>query len=247
MKDSRNLFIILLLLVAGTLGYFLVEMRGKYKQEVAMHIKLEKALTDTVRYHKNERGELVAEKLTMQGDIDDLEGKVAGLNKEKQELISRVRESNKENEVIAAALFSARLTIDSLINSKADIINDSTIVFSDSSKYYQYNILVGNVRPFKNYPPFMRVNDFSIPTDYYVTFNWEKNKREFYPVSFNVSATNPFIKITGIESYAIPELQKQVVKPTGWKKVGNFFKERWKEILIGGAGFAIGVGVGGSL
>ena len=243
---KTNLLIIALILGCLGIGYAWYDSSQKQKQELAMHIKLEKALTDTIRVHQNESGEWVTEKLTLQGDIDDLSGMVGGLNDEKQELVNRIKKTNKQKEVIAAALFSATATIDSLLNTEAIVINDSTLAFSDSTEHYNYNISVGNIQPFKDYRPYLSLNRFSVPTDYFVSFNWDKNKREQYPVSFNVTPTNPYIRVTSVESYAIPQLQKQIVKPTGWKKFGNFFKDRWQDLLIGGVSFGVGYGLGAS-
>jgi hypothetical protein len=244
--NFKDFFIFIAILALLIIGYFLVDMRGNYKNELQMREKLENALSDTMRTNKDKFGRLRSEKLTMQGEIDDLKKRTNLLNEEKRQLLSEVENLNKEKEVIAAALFEAEATIDSLLNTTGVVINDSTYSFSDSTQHYNYRILVGNITPYLDYKPFLLINNFTITTDYLVSFNWEKNRREFYPVSFNVTPTNPFIRINGIESYAIPELQKQIVKPTGWKKFGNFFKERWEDLLIGGISFGVGYGIGSS-
>jgi hypothetical protein len=239
--DFKNtLLIIILVLTCLGIGYGWYNSNQKKSVEIEMRIKLENALADTIQTYQNQRGEWVSEKLTMQGNLDDVINLAEGLNKEKQELLKRVKEINKQKEVIAAALFSAESKIDSLLNIDVEIINDSTLAFSDSTVQYNYNIVVGNVQQFKTNNPYLLINKFSVPTDFFVSFNWNKNKREFYPVSFTVTPTNQYVSISNIESYAIPEINPVELKSTGWIKIGNFFKERWQDIIIGGAGFAGG-------
>lgn len=243
---KTTLMIVGLILVCLGLGYGWYDSNQKKNQELDMRIKLENALADSIRSFKNKRGEWVTEKNTLQASINDLEDMNGALNEQQKELIERVKETNKEKEVISAALFKAEATIDSLLNTEAEILNDSTLAFNDSTEHFNYSISVGNVEPYKEYKPYLSINNITIPTSYFVSFNWDKNRRENYPMSFNVTPTNPYIKITSTESYAIPELQKQIIKPTGWKKIGNFFKDRWQDLLIGGVGFGVGYGLGAS-
>ena len=57
-----NLLIIGLILACLGLGYMWYDSTQKHNHELAMHVKLEKALSDTVRAHQNNRGEWVSEK-----------------------------------------------------------------------------------------------------------------------------------------------------------------------------------------
>jgi hypothetical protein len=52
------------------------------------------------------------------------------------------------------------------------------------------------------------------------------------------------MKVSEINSYAIPNLKKEIVDPTGWEKVGVWLKKNGKTI-----GYAVGgvvVGAGGT-
>ena len=218
---KTKLLIIALILACLGLGYAWYGSSQKYNQELAMHVKLEKALADTVRTHQNERGEWVSEKLTLQGDVTKLTELNGALSEEQKELIKRVKKVNKEKDVFAAALFTANATIDSLLNTEVIIINDSTLAFMDSTEHFNYDISIGNVQPFKDYKPYLSINRFSVPTDYFITFNWDKNKREQYPVSFAVTPTNPYIRVTSVESYAIPEVNRTELKPNLFKRLNN--------------------------
>jgi hypothetical protein len=73
-----------------------------------------------------------------------------------------------------------------------------------------------------------------------VNFHWKDDRKEGYPISFNVINTNPYFKVHDIQSYAIPELTREKVKPTFWQKVGQFGKSTGGKLTI----FGIGVGVG---
>ena len=70
----------------------------------------------------------------------------------------------------------------------------------------------------------------------YVSFQWDK--RNDKPISFSITNSNPLFQTTNIESYAIPELNKDKIKPNFWHKVGNGIKNG------GSTGIKIGVGIG---
>ena len=70
-----------------------------------------------------------------------------------------------------------------------------------------------------------------------IDFHWKDNKKEGYPIAFSVSNSNPYFEVVNIESYAIPELKREI-KPTFWKRIGSGANEYGKPLLF----FGIGVG-----
>ena len=79
-----------------------------------------------------------------------------------------------------------------------------------------------------------------------MTFNFDKNERKDFPVSFSVLNTNPYYKAYNIESYAIKGIDKDLVDPTGWQKAWRWIKINGKYILVGAAGFAVGAVASGN-
>ena len=77
-----------------------------------------------------------------------------------------------------------------------------------------------------------------IPNELFLEFFWEDGKT--HPTTVSITNSNTLFKTHDIDSYIIPEIQKDVVKPTGWKKIGNFFKKSGKYIGIFGAGALVG-------
>ena len=49
---------------------------------------------------------------------------------------------------------------------------------------------------------------------------------------------------TNMDSFVIPEINKKALKPTGWQKVGGFFKNRKSELIVGGIAACFGIYIG---
>ena len=197
------------------------------------------ALEDSVDVYQNKEGEWVAEKKTLQGDISTLEDENVNLTENQTNLLARLKRANKKNDVFAAALAQQEVVIDSLINTVAtiDTVNH-TIAFEANTDSIEYKIKVLNVKPMESLSPILVIQELKIPNEVFVEFHWEDGKT--HPVAVSMTNSNTFFKTNDIDSYAIPELQKDVVKPTGWKKIGNFFKNSGKYIGIFGAGALVG-------
>jgi len=246
MKKINIIWIILTLiaLLIG-LGYLYVNERNKFNETIQDRDKLEKALGDTVAHYVNERGELVAEKRTLQSTVETLEDDKYKLTVSQDKLLNRVKEVEKENHIINAALITMQVEIDSL-RTVAGVIDttDKTITFNRSDKDVQFNALVGNVLPFKNKIPFLDLKNLTLPNEQFIEFHWEKNKNEGYPISFSVTNTNLYFNTYNIDSYAIPELQKPTIKPNGWGKVKIWLGDNWGKMVVGGlcggAGYILG-------
>lgn len=238
------LVLILLLIGGGMLkiqNNRIKNLKNKYQSEV----KLKNALIDSVDFYVNVYGEVVAEKLTLQTTIKELEKINENLTASQRELLARVKISDKENKVITAALIEAKVIIDSLMGSGWVVVNpeDSTINFTDTTEFLLYDITIGNA--FASTPkkdPTIMFNHFSIPNKQFIEFHWKDDKKEGYPIEFSVSNSNKYFKTYNINSYAIPELQKEVINPTGWQKVGQWFTKNGKIVGFVAGGVVIGAG-----
>jgi hypothetical protein len=78
------------------------------------------------------------------------------------------------------------------------------------------------------------------PNTQKIDFQWKDNRKEGYPISFSVINTNPYFKVTDIQSYIIPEIIKSELKPNIWQKIGQRSKTLGGKAVI----FSVGVGVG---
>jgi cell division protein FtsB len=226
LKQKNNMLIavlILLFLAMGTTIYFQNKSINKYKDKYQTEVKLKNALLDTMGVYQNKEKEWVAEKLTIQESIKNLEKINAQLTNSQKELLARVKEMNKNYDVIAAALIETNVLIKGLTfhgEPKVDTIN-KTINFTDSSnvdkKVVYYDITATKVIPaFPNIKTGLVINRMYFPNKQFVAFRWEKNKGANYPVSFSVSNSNDYFRTVNIESYAIPELKYEGTKFEQW-------------------------------
>ena len=131
--------VILLLLAGGTIIHFKNQKIASLQTEVKNEIKLRNALLDSVKFYKNKRDEVVAEKLTIQETVKNLEKMYDQLNVTQKELIDRIKEMSKKNEVIAAALIKTDVKIDSLL--AKDKINGNVVTVDSSKKMFNINNL----------------------------------------------------------------------------------------------------------
>jgi hypothetical protein len=208
------------------------------KTELSTQVKLKNALLDTITYTRNERNELVAEKLTLQGTIKQVTDDKNKLTDKQKELFARIKEQDKKIEVISAALVDTKTELTNLKNSLGTFSKD-TLSFPLETPDLSYLIKVTNVKPaVKTQKSELIFSKFIMLNTQEPKFFWNKEKRADYPVSFSISNSNKYITTTNIESYVIPGVDKIIIKPTGWQK---FVK--WTEKTTGKVGI-LGVGIG---
>jgi hypothetical protein len=82
-------------------------------------------------------------------------------------------------------------------------------------------------------------DSFNLPNKQEISFQWGKEPKEGYPVSFSVSNSNKYFKVANIESYAIPEIKKTELKPNFWNKLGTTFTKGGNSIVYIGIGAGI--------
>ena len=255
-KLNINLTTILLILIILGLGVFggiklhrnkVNNLNDKYESQV----RLTNALTDRVKYYQNKEEEWVAEKLTIQTSLKNLENLNGKLSESQQELVRRIRNVERDNTVIAAALIQANVKLDSLLH-EGDVIVDTTnknITFidnyKDGNKEIQYNITVGNVLPSPTTAtPTLSLNSLYFPNTQFIEFHWKNDKKKGYPISFSVTNTNEYFNVANIESYAIENLRKEFIDPNGWQKFVMWLDRNGNRLTWFGIGGAVGIAAG---
>lgn len=237
-KTNLIIYAILAALIIGG-AYYYDNKVGNLKNDLAVERNLKMALIDTVDTYKNKRNELVAEKLSLQVRIRDLEDINNNLNENQSELLSRILELKKEKDVIAAALIQMEFKVDSLQADAEVEVQDSSVTFSKIDESINYKIRVNNVTPLVSYEPSLYFEKIAIYNKQFIEFHWEDNKDYGYPVSFSISNSNPYFVVNDVDSYIIPEIKKVDIKPTFWQKVGKTLNK--------GKDNAIWIGVGAGL
>jgi len=233
--NLKTIVIGALIIFAILVGFKLYQNRvNSLEAKLEGEIKLKNALIDTAKVYKNKENEWVTEKLSIQGTLKELQNKNLVLTTSQKELINRVAELNKDNTIIAAALIQTKIELKNLKDTSV-IINkkDSSMVFNDSTKDLYYNIQIKHVLAANKLKPELNFIDFNLPNKQLIEFHWGDKKND-YPVSFSISNSNPYFKTSNVDSYTIPEINKDKIKPTGWQKIGNFFKKSGKIVLIVG-------------
>lgn len=222
----------------------------EYEKKVESEIKLRDALVDTVVHYQNKEKAWVAAKLAIQSSIENLELINAKLTENQRELIERIKEVNKKNNIITAALVQTQVKIDSLIHEGETVVdtNGGRIIFSDhfidGKKELRYRLTISNVKPLNLFTkPTLLFDSIYFPNKQFVEFHWIDDKKEGYPISFTVTNSNDYFKTTNIDSYVIPKIDKQEIDPNFGKRMKNFFKKSGDKVVW----TAVGVGVGTAL
>lgn len=243
--------IILLLLVA-----IIIFQRYKISSlnnEIISQNNLYKAIHDSITYYENINKQLVAEKLTIQSSFDNLNKINSQLSKRQKDLLNNIENLKLKNSIINSALIDTRFKLDSLlivisnnneinIDTINNVINFNNLSSKDST--FIFDINVNNVMPIKNISPTLMFNSIEIPNRQYVIFYWKDDKKEGYPVSLKVVNSNKYIKVYGMDSYIIPQINKNELNPTFWQKFNRFMKSNGGRLIIFSLGLAGGYIIG---
>lgn len=214
-------------------------LRNEANESLAQEIKLRNALQSEMVVTRDELGRETAEKLTIQTDLKTLEAMKDKLSAEKRQLIELVKTQDKNSKLIAAALVKTQVEVREIVSNKPVAITDSTATFAVATDSISYDAQVKGVRvDTTTQTPSLVVRNLKIPNDAQISFQWGE-KKEGYPVSFKITNSNPLFKTKNIESYAIPELKKEEVRPTFFQGLGITLKNGKTPFVIGlGAGAA---------
>ena len=240
--------VVVLLLITGGIIKIQRNKIADWKDKYQTEVKLKDALIDSVGFYRNAYGEVVAEKLTIQESIKNLEKIYGQLSESQKELITRIKELDKKNNIIAAALITANVKIDSLLHDGKTVVDTTgkKVYFSDYYKKTKdkvtyevaYKFTVGKVVPFPiTATPTLLIDSLYFPNKQFVDFHYRDNKEKGDPISFSVSNSNGFFNTVNIDSYAIPKLV-----PEYKSKFGEWFNKNGKWVLVGVGGVAVGTG-----
>lgn len=217
------------------------------KQMINEEVKLRNALNDEIKTYQNERDEWVNEKLTLQTSLENLMDVYSSLTGNQKELVDRLNNVQKNQKTIAAALVDVEVSIDNLIHDGETEVNDdeNTVEFSNINDNIEYRFLIGEVnRAFPNVEPTLNIKTLRIPNKQEVNFYWEDDKKEGYPTSFKITNSNPFIEISNMESYMIPEIRKDDILPSNWGKIKTWTKDNGDRLIIISGVSLISIGIG---
>jgi hypothetical protein len=233
----------------GGFGYHFRKI-SKLNNQLNEEIKLRNALIDTMTVYRNEANELVAEKLTLQADLSKLKDLNESLTNSQRNLLNRIEQLDKDKRVITAALIEANMVIDSLLHSGNTIIDpeNATITFTDKQEYIEYDIQVTNVVQADTLTNSdLHIRRLTLPNETFIEFHWQLDRRANYPIAFSVTNTSPFYQINNIESYAIPQLQKEDLDPSTWNNITQWFERNGGVVIKVGVAGTVGYLIGRSV
>lgn len=242
--DLKTIIVVGILIVAlfsGGFGFMGKQIK-KTNDKLAEQINLNNALNDKLQFTQNYLEETVATKLTLQTTIDKLEDLNGDLTENQQELVSRIKTIEKNNDIISAALVRTEAKLDSALFNDGDFeIGDGYVSYAKATDTITFDLTMNNVQPVEPYKdPTVMFNQLRIPNKQFIEFEW-KNDKEYYqrPISFSVSNSNPLIVTTEADSYTIPEVNYNALNPTFGEKVDEFFERpvvKWttRAVIFGG-------------
>ena len=252
MKGNKvTTFVIVLILLLSSIVYVQKQRIEHWRDLYQDEVNLNDALSDTITHHKNRHNEWVAEKRAIQATVEKLEEINNKLTDNQKEMLIRIKEIEKKNSIIAAALIETNVKIDSLMDKDAggivDIdtinkkINFNNIASRDSA--FKYDIDVNHVLPSHlDVKPTLLFKSLEFPNKQFINFYWKDERKKGYPVMFSVSNSNQYFKTSNIDSYIIPNIDKKHLDPTGWQKIENFLFKNGNKLFYIGIGAAGGAG-----
>ena len=249
--NLNTIIFIVILLILGFGGGFtwmgnvLSNTKDKLNEQTNLATALQSELVET----NNANNELVTTKKTLQTSIVTLSNENLNLTKTQKELLSRIKMQKKEHTIISAVLSKTQARLDSALfyDTVVEINeNDSSLTFIETNDSICFDITINHaLQALLLKKPTIKFNSLVINNEQYLEFHWDNdNEYNKKPVSVSIINSNRLIHIVGIDSYMIPEVNKKALKPTGWEKVGIFFKNSKGELIIGGVAAVVGFGLG---
>jgi hypothetical protein len=146
--------------------------------------------------------------------------------------------ARRQPRVITAAVLIQRVTPDQPVVVPVASRADSTVVFAVRTDTMRVVARVSGVAPGPR--PELRLDSLELRNEQTIVFQWGE-KKEGYPISLRVENSNPYFQQTAMESYAIPQLQKDEIKPT----LGVRLRKNGGVLLkVGGPALLLGTGLG---
>ncbi len=219
-KDILLIVLLILLALFGILLYIKGAENEAKNKKIEEHNHLMLVVNDSLHHYKTENGKLGVYKHAFQNDLKTLKENQAILTENQKALFKEVKDSKN---IIAAMRTEMVVEIKNLANLKPPVIlNDTTMVFTDSTTNISYTITVTGVKPSANAR--LTINDLEIPDSMTVKHKWDKDGN----VIVDVVHTNPYLKVKDVDGYVIPEATQKKVKPKLIDKFKNTIKNSSK-------------------
>lgn len=247
--DLKTILIVIVLLVVllgGGFGWLGMKLDDTATQ-LAQQINLTEALQADIKYTKNKLDEEVATKQTLQASIKELKKLNGSLSENQKELLKRINDLKRDNELISAALVITETKIDSLLVDDGDVtVGDDYVNVAKVTDSLIFDVTMNNVQPIEPFKqPSIMFKELKIPNKQFIEFHWDNDKKRYQkPVSFSITNSSPFVTTLEADSYIIPEVNKNVLKPSFGEKLGEFFNKPVVKIVGGVIIFSGGVYVG---
>lgn len=242
-----SLVVLLVLIVSGIIISIQNNKINKIKNQYETEVKLRNAIESKIDSFYNVNDELVLTKKTLQSDLKRLNELKDKLTQNQKELLNEINSKNKNIKVLAAANIKMQIKIDSLnkIITEGEIDTlKNIIIFKDSTKYINYKFKVDNVQPFNDNKPVNHSIEYLIlNNEQYVEFNYDDgDKKQSYPISFDVKNSNKYMKPYDIDSYIIEEIDIPDLEKGFFGEIWDWYKNQSTFIKLG-TGVFIGGGV----
>lgn len=210
-------------------------LTNKYEIE----LKLREAFSDSIRSYQLKNEVILLEKRSLQGRLKNLQSREEDLNNQQRSLLRTIESLQKERKTHKSIFAAAQIGVLQQQDSK-----NHRIVFTntDTDSHIEFEIETEHLISNGNRPK-LHIKSLDFPNTQTVTFNFDKNERKDYPVSFSVINSNPHFKAQSIESYVIPNIEKKIVNPNASQKIKNWFKRNRNQLLVGALSFATGVAI----
>jgi hypothetical protein len=232
---KRNfLFIIIQLIIVFLLFQYHQTVENNLETKLKEQTSLTRAMRAEMTQLKNQDNELVSSKISLNADLEEVKKNYEYLSTNQKKIVDRM---SKDKKSFAGTIADMEVRMGSL-TVDGSAVNDSTVSFSVESDTISFKAKVNGVAPLNNNPK-LEIKDLKIPNDMSVVFNWGE-KKDGYPSTVSIVNSNPLFKVNNIDSYVIPEIRKEEIKPTFFQRMGRTFNTSKTPFIIG-----VGVGAAG--
>lgn len=233
MKNYVIPTLILIIIILAVFFYIEKLEHSHAKEKIVERNKFLAVLNDSLHIIKTKNGDLEYSKKSLQNNIKFLQENINTLSDNQKTLVNEIK--NNKN-IISAMQTKMEIALSNISNTHSTFVNDTTIRFSDSTAFLSYNIEISGIKASSN--PDLTIKTLELPNKQTITFEWDNEKT--HPVKGTVTNTNPYIKINELDSFIIPEIEKEKIKPTTWQKFKTLTNKTTSKLALVGIGAAIG-------
>lgn len=222
-ENWKRVIIIILVVIIAIMAISLFAKNNKISK-LESENNISSVLLDSLTTYKNKLGIEVAQKKAFSVKYKDLEKSYEQLDSNSKLLVDNINSLKRENrklKVATSAIVDQEVEVsDVVVEGEVNSI-DSTITFKDSTKYFQYDLMVRIRQPTAT----LTVNELLMPNKLSITHTFNTKKTE---ARVMVTNSNKYFKTNDISAYVIPMNKCKKISPR-------------KYIIIGGIGVGIGL------